>query len=176
MELEQLLTDLQGRYLSAYEATYHENVSQFDQFTPEVVLEISGGVYRKLYVADFVGRTGADFKVVEVDPGFGCGRIRIEYNDVTIEFDSVSWDAMDIRSDPEISDLVGFDEWFSRWLEFDRTPRTGEIASGMIHSVVIDGVARSIDFGTAPPAAAIELFELYRSSGAKRIVVTDSRQ
>jgi len=92
-----------------------------------------------------------------------------------IEFGAAAWDAVLIEATPPIPLPDNFEGWFNTWLDVEKAPKPGAITAGIIHSVSQEGDALSIDFGTAPPMAALELFNLYRISGAQELRITSGR-
>ncbi len=70
---------------------------------------------------------------------------------------------------------VSLETWFDRWLDVERIPESGSVTTGIIHSMVVGTDSLSIDFGTAPIAAAEELLELLWAEGAQFVRVESSR-
>lgn len=179
MDIFALLDLLHDRYVAEYESAYHEMLGQYEEVAPELSFEISGGVYKRLYTVDFFRRKGEDMGVIEVMPSQSAlsGDAVVRYNDMTITFGSVTWDAMRIEPHPVPAELVGLEAWFDHWIDLDATRRIeGEVTGKVIHSLGIYDGAIELDFGTAPVQAAIEFLDLLRDSGVKEVRVSSSRQ
>lgn len=177
MDLDQFLVELQSAYLAEFVAVYSAELQSGDNIGSEIALEVASGVYRNLYVADFVVQQNGSPSIIELAPTDGTvfGPAEFEERDFTVHFDAVSWDAMMFKLPDGVLLDDALEPWFVRWLDVNREPESGAITTGIIHSVVIDGDAISVDFGTAPAIAAKELLALIRDHGVQTVQVTSSR-
>ena len=179
MELIALLEMLRSNYVQQYESTYRSQVEQNEEVYPEIAFEISGGVYKSLFVADFIGKNGNNNSVIEVgttDAAYG-GDQSFEYNGLSIEFGHVSWDAMRLELDPMPQNIAGFERWFDRWIDLDGAYRIeGAFLSHVIHSVSIRDDSLGIDFGTAPRDAFVQLLDLFKANRVETIRISSDRK
>lgn len=177
MDLDQFLSDMQSAYVAEFVAVYSAEQQRHESIASEIALEISGGVYRNVYVADFVVQQDGSRSIIELGPTDRTvlGPAIFEDHGFAVHFDAVSWDAMTFQL-PRRTSLDGaLDPWFDRWLDVNRVPQSGVIIAGIIHSVVIGPDGISVDFGTAPAIAAEELLAILRDHGARAVQVTSSR-
>ncbi|MEP1696502.1 MAG: hypothetical protein ABJJ69_08190 [Paracoccaceae bacterium] len=178
MELIALLEKLRSNYLLEFESAYRNQVEVNEEIGTEIAFEISGGVYKRLFVVDFVGKNGANTNLIEVgttDAAYGGGQ-SFEYSGLSIEFGHVSWDAMRLELDPMPQDIAGFEPWFDRWIDLVGEHRKeGAFLSHVIHSASIRDDSVGIDFGTAPREAFVQLLDLLKANDVKTIRVTSDR-
>ncbi len=179
MELIALLEATRDGYLIQYESVYREKIEIHEQVTPEVTFEISGSVYKQLFTIDFLLRDGEDIEaaeVVEAGAVFSSERA-FTYNDMAVSLAPVTWDAMSFTLSPAPDELIGFEEWFDRWMDIDGEHAPDrQLFSHVIHSATLSGDTIAVDFGTAPAEAALELIDLFRQSGVTTIHVWDNRE
>ncbi len=55
MELFELLEVLRSKYLIEFDSAYQQQIMIKENVFPEIAFEISGGVYKSLFVVDLVG-------------------------------------------------------------------------------------------------------------------------
>lgn len=178
MELGVFLADLQAAYVAEFKATVAQEKAVNAETFSEVAFEVSGSVYRSLYVVDMVRREASGDVAVEVSAVTRSlrGSASFHLGNMQVRSGSVSWDAVRVEGAPSGIDLAGFDAWFSRWLDVDKEPAAGEGVTGIIHSAILEAEAVQVDFGTAPPQAAVELLELFGHGGAERVTLSSSRK
>ncbi|WP_127115640.1 hypothetical protein [Shimia sediminis] len=173
----ELLIELQSAYATQFEAAYEENLPKFQSLHPEIAFEISGTTYRKLFVVDFIGGDHDGSGAIEIVPNPEAlrGPAETSIGSMQVVFSALAWDSVRIEAQPTMALPEGFDRWFNAWLDVDKVPESGQLMTGIIHSVVQEGNALTVDFGSAPPSAAFELFDLYRKDGAVTLTVSSGR-
>lgn len=178
MELAAFIDDLRSAYVQEFVATFSREKAKNADFFSEIGLEISGSVHKGLYVVDFVRRVEGSNTVVELGetPRTFRGPASFSIGGMPVEFDSVSWDAVEVSAEPTIIWSQDLEAWFERWLDTEKTPKDGDVVTGIIHSVAITDSGVQIDFGTAPPEAALELISLIRENGARSIHFGNARE
>lgn len=178
MELLELLDALRTNYLLEYEAAYRQQTEIYEMVVPEAGLEISGGVYKRIFVADFVGINGDHKTIVEVGIGDAVygGNASLQYGDLSITFGSVSWDAMRFSLQPAPQELAGFESWFDKWLDLEGLRKVeGNLLSEVIHNSRLEEGIVEMDFGSAPIDAVVELFGIFELNGVTKVQVRSSR-
>ena len=176
MDLDQFLRDMQAAYVMEFKAAYSHQVELRGDISSEVPLDASL-LYGDVFVADFLDRKSEPNTAIEFVPDAEVFRGPATFvdGDLSVEFDSVSWDNMTLSFPPGLIQAANLNSWFNRWLDVDRDPGDLSVTSGIIHSVSVTRGGISVDFGTAPSEAAVELLELLRAHGAGDVHVTRSR-
>lgn len=178
MDFIVFLEELRNAYMVQYESSYVREARQHQVLTPEVAFEISGGVYKNLFVVDFLSKNGEDFGAIEVIPTSAAylQGSQWTFNQIKFEIGNVTWDAMHLEIGKPPKDLVGFESWFDKWIDLERLlPAPGEEYGHSIHSVTLLDTGMVVDFGTAPTRAFQELVVVFRRSGVEEIKITDNR-
>ena len=178
MELEAFVDDLRSAYVQEFVSTFSREKAKNAGFYSEIGFKISGPVYKGLYVVDFVRRVEGSDTVVELGetPKTFRGPANFDQAGLSVKFDSLSWDAVEVSTEPSIAWSQDFEAWFERWLDAEKTPEDGEAITGIIHSVAFSDDGMQVDFGTAPPEAALELIDLLKDNGALSIHFANARQ
>ncbi|WP_136441182.1 hypothetical protein [Pacificoceanicola onchidii] len=175
MDFFSLLLSLQTGYLERFEAGLAELQTKHAGVQAEVGFELSqkAEVYKKLYVVDALTEDGS---VVEFAPSEMNYSPRGNYGYKSLEISAapLTWDAICLS--PVTSDLPGFEKWFTHWLDIEAKRYDVEAGHGAaIHSVVFNGEAACIDFGTAPIAAMTDLLDLLIAGDISHLILTDAR-
>ena len=178
MELAAFIDDLRSAYVQEFVATFSREKAKNAGFFAEIGFKITGPVHKGLYIVDFVRRVEGSDTVVELGetPKTFRGPASFSSDAMSVVFDSVSWDAVEVSAEPSIIWSQDFEAWFERWLDAEKTPKDGEVVTGIIHSVAIKDGGIQIDFGTAPAEAALEFIELARENGAQSIHFENARE
>ncbi len=178
MELGAFLEALSTNYVAQYESVWSEPQSKNAESFPQIALEISGGTFKNLYVADFVVWNDAVQSIVEVTPAddtYLQGGPFL-YGSISLRFESVSWDGVRFTIEPELATLPEFEMWFDRWIDLEGVHRIeNSKRASVIHSVSLDENVIDVDFGTAPPKAFLELLDVFAANGVTQISVASSR-
>lgn len=178
MELIEFLEQLRSDHIARYEAAYFEQKDSHEEIFTEIAFEIGDGVFQNLYVADLVSRNAGNSGVIEVaaERKSYTGRVSQKFRSLIVEIERVTWDDMVFSLQPAPAVSTGFEIWFHKWLDLDATRQSShEIFGEVIHSVRWDGANVSVDFGSSPVAAFMELMAVFEQSGVERIKVSGSR-
>ena len=179
MDLITYLEDMQARHMDVYVASYEELVASHNAVFPEIIFEISGTTYRRLFATDFIVREPSGNQVVELGthPHSISEPRSFLHNGIRVSFEAVSWDAIQINAGPTKIEPDAFDRWFDYWLDLDASRKLPDAIFGdVIHSVAISEAVYSVDFGSAPPDAFIELLDLFAASGATSLDIRDDKR
>ncbi len=176
MDLYELLEHLRTDYVTGYEAALVDAQGQYELVAPEVVFQIDGGVYQHLYAVDLlVGAADAPGAVeLSAEDSLLAPSAEVFYHsDLEISFYATSWGnmAFDVSIAPE--QLSGFNTWFYYWMDLDATRRVqGEPFGGVVHSVHFQPETVSIDFGSAPVEAFVELLQIFEENGIHELRIS----
>lgn len=181
MMLEQILNDERERYIRALKQSCQEVKSEFPSTAFELLIDINNNAipypYRYFRV-DIISKTSAgEHKVREVvmEPNdliepmnFVCGKLYLELRPFT-------WNSIQILINKQIQSPMDLEKWVTCWLDLDdKNEKDGN--SNAIHSC--SRVEHSqgwsyftVDFGTAPVAAFLELIAWLQNEGIDRVVL-----
>jgi len=179
MELVALLEALRANFLQEFDAAYHQQIEVNEHVFPEIAFEISGTVYKRLFVVDLVARNGEGDTAIEVGSTEAVlsGETYFQYNGLNIDFGNVSWDAMRFSLAPYPVEITGFEPWFDKWIDLNGERSVeGELLSSVIHSATIGDDIVDVDFGSSPVDAVLELFDLFKTNNVMTIQVSSSRE
>lgn len=179
MDVLALLEALRTDYMREFETAYYRQVEQNEQVFPEIATEISEGPYKRLFVVDLLAKNGDANSAIEVgtsEAAYG-GEITLKYKGLTIEFGRVAWDGMRFALQPVPNEMIGFEQWFDKWMDLEGTRHVaGQITSSVIHSSVLEIGLVEVDFGSAPTSASMELFDIFEMNDVKFVSVSSSRE
>jgi hypothetical protein len=141
----------------------------------EVMFEIPGSpdLHRNLTRVDFVKNdNGVEAVFFEPEHVLSFEAFSAVLGAMAVEMESLRWDGVVVHHD-----LVGIpplDMWFQRWFDpnDERRDSTARLA-GFIHSLSISPACVSVDFGTAPANALLQLLERLEAAGARKITIND---
>ncbi len=136
-----------------------------------------GGLYR----FDLVLRLPDDRAVsldfaMEVPHGQDLPAFAEQVGALTLHVFRLRWDDVVVHHD--LSDLpeTALEGWFDRWFNVHEPEGEDDpFPSDRLHSASVAPGAVSVDFGTAPPAALVELVSLLEEAGAKAVQIDASR-
>jgi hypothetical protein len=136
----------------------------------EVKLGGVSGMYRTAYCVDFLSNDG-QVRLIECAPErhLAFDRLVADHGRLTLEVDALHWDDVVLRHDLAELPTGVVDAWFDRWYGPD--DRTTE----MIHSLSVTPRLISVDFGTAPVGALLEMIDLLEKAGATRLQIGAGR-
>ena len=167
-------------YLSAYLRAIAEARRSNDVALPEVKVETAREKFRKpyrYYTLDLFCRRGDKSGPVEVNLASAKQRPPVSENwqgmDVTLH--PFVWNGLEFRLDADLADDAPLVAWMDKWMDLgEKKPRDDQRLSQIVHNVTQPqrtdaGWSFSVDFGSAPLDAFVELIEVLRASGAKRL-------
>ena len=181
MELTAFIARVRDHYVEQFEAMAESLKRNDPQGVAEMKLRLneSSELFEHLYCVDFV-KSNADGgpQLIDFQPERALTFSEVEgaIGEATLTVSHLRWDDVVIQHDaPSIGpEMLG--PWFERW--FDRNDErhaVGAAISRVIHSMLVLPETLSVDFGTAPPEAFVELLVLLEQAGALSIRVTSSR-
>jgi hypothetical protein len=169
--LRRVLAEARDQYLHHYRAVIHRAKANRPQAVPELLIELNAadsGLVNRLTRVDVIWGGAAQPSIIEanVDPPAKVECIYSAVGPPVVRAFSLVWNACEILCPEPIVLSSEFDRWFVRWLDLDdaKAPDAEGLA-GVIHSVtkpgrVGDKWGFSIDLGSAPADAVLELLEL----------------
>ncbi len=169
--LTSILAESREHYLGHYRAVVRRAAAERPQAAAELLIELTAPtsqLFRRLTRVDVIWGGAERPSIIEanVDPVSVAECLHEEPGPPVLRVFPVVWNACELR----FADKVGFDDafgrWFNRWLDpEDRREQDEDGLAGVIHSVTIpakrgDTWSFSVDFGSAPVDAALELLAL----------------
>ena len=181
MDLAAFIGRVRDHYVEQFEAFAAAQARESAQGASEVKLRVqeASELFGHVYCIDFLkGDAEGGPQVVEFQPAriLSFSEVQGSIGDAALSVGHLRWDDVVIHHDaPALSPdtLLG---WFERWFDpNDERHAVGGEISRVIHSMFVHPEMLSIDFGTAPPEAFVELLALLEQAGALSIRVTTSR-
>ncbi|MDF2231604.1 hypothetical protein P2H44_03470 [Albimonas sp. CAU 1670] len=128
--------------------------------------------------------TSLDF-AMEVPPGQDPPAFVERIGEAVLHVFRLRWDDVDLHHDLSEPPQDALTAWFHRW--FDAASAPGAAAdlaeetelpfpAGRLHSAELSPGRVTVDFGTAPPEALVELVTLLESAGARAVQIDLSRE
>jgi hypothetical protein len=179
MDIVSLVTRARDDYVRQFREFAKNQRSKCRRGGPEIKMELDGGrgFFRGLCCVDFV-MNDDETRIVELAPDeFSFDPVRSEHGSASLSVRHMQWDDILIRHDVDEIPQARLEDWFERWFDPDdlRYEETAELANN-IHSLSVQPRLLSIDFGTAEPAALLDLLDLLRNAGASSINIGCSRK
>lgn len=179
-----LLTQIREHYLGALTRSLKEFQRDFSPSAPELLLEIGreADYAFRLWRVDIASNVGGETKVQEVNPSTHLNfppQSLVPLPGLALTLNPIAWNGVDFRIHT-ISTWDGLEAWTLRWLDVDDShPQDENGFQGVIHSVTMPKASNgstsfSVDFGSAPVAAFVELLQLLVNLGAKRVEIDSS--
>ena len=181
MDLASFIGRVRDHYVEQFEAFAADQARGSAQGASEVKLKLqdSSELFGHVYCVDYLkGDTGDGPKVVEFQPAriLSFSEVQGSIGDADLFVEHLRWDDVVIHHDAPTMPPDTLLAWFERWFDpNDARHAVGEEISRAIHSMLVRPGILSIDFGTAPPEAFVELLVLLEEHGALSIHVTTSR-
>jgi hypothetical protein len=167
-------------YLTAYRQAVSEALRGHDTAVPEVKVEATEEKLRKpyrYYTLDIFCRRGEKSCPIEVNLASANAMTPVRENwqglDVTLH--PFVWNGLEFRLDGDLADDARLVAWMGKWMDIaEKKPKDANRLSQIAHNVTQPekkraGWSFSVDFGSAPLDAFVELIEVVRASGAKRL-------
>jgi hypothetical protein len=167
-------------YLSVYLRGISEARDKHDVAVPEVKIETTKEKLRKpyrYYTLDIFCRRGDKSGPIEVNLAAARAFRPVSENwqglDVTLH--PFVWNGLEFRLDGDLADEAGLLAWMDKWMDVpERKPKDENRLSQIVHNVTQPertpgGWSFSVDFGSAPLDAFVELIDVVRASGTKRL-------
>lgn len=176
----QMLDAARENYLSIYLRALSEARGAHDVAMPEVKVETTEEKLRKpyrYYTLDIFCRRGDKSGPIEVNiaAASAFAPVRESWQGLDVTLHPFVWNGLEFRLDGELADDAGLIAWMDKWMDIaDKKPKDENRLSQIVHNVTQPqrtqgGWSFSVDFGSAPLDALVELIEVVRASGAKKL-------
>lgn len=180
MDLATFLERVRNHYLEQFQQFTHAQQQCFDRGATEVKLRLApeSALFGKLYCVDFIGDSGQGHSVQELvpDDGLDFDRVSLKVGMAYVALQSMSWDDAVVEHDADTLSDDTLQPWFERWFDPESTRRLpGAPHADAIHSLLVAPNRLSVDLGTAPVDAFLDLLEILERAGARSMTVHDSR-
>jgi hypothetical protein len=181
MDLAEFITRVRDHYVEQFEDFAADQARESAQGASEVKfrLQETSQLFGHVYCVDFLkGEADGGAQVVEFQPAriLSFSEIQGSIGDAALTVEHLRWDDVVIRHDAPSLPPDMLLAWFERWFDpQDERHAVGGEISRVIHSMLVGPEMLSIDFGTAPPEAFVEILAILEQAGALSIRVTTSR-
>ena len=176
----QMLDDERENYHSIYLQAICDARGQHDAAVPEVRIETTQERLRKPYrhyTLDIFCRRGDKSEPVEVNLASASAfdSVSETWQGLEVTLHPFVWNGLEFRLDGNLADDARLLAWMDRWMDVaESKPRNENQLSEIVHNVTQPertrgGWSFSVDFGSAPLDAFVELIEVLRASGAKKL-------
>jgi hypothetical protein len=167
-------------YLAIYLRAISEARRAHDEAVPEVKVETTKEKFRKpyrYYTLDIFCRRGDKSGPIEVNIAAASAfpRVRENWQGLDVTLHPFVWNGLEFRLDGDLADEARLLAWMDKWMDLpERKPKDENRLSQIVHNVTQpertqSGWSFSVDFGSAPLDAFVELIDVVRASGAKRL-------
>ncbi len=175
MDFLALIEQVRGHYVRQFEQFIDREEMSCARGAAEVKFEIPElpSLFRSLTCVDFVrNESGPEGVLFEPEHILTFDAFSCSIRTMQVDLEALRWDCVVIHHD--LPGAPSLNAWFDRWFDpdderYDPNARLG----GVIHFVTISTGSVSIDFGTSPAKALVELLELLEVAGARRVTVND---
>jgi hypothetical protein len=169
--LTRILSEAREHYLAHYRRVIRRARADRPEAVPEVLVELDtpgSSLVRRLNRVDVIWGGAANPSIIEanVDPVSTAACLHSEPGPPALRAFPLVWNSFEVVYPDEVDLGSGFTQWFERWLDVDdaQVPDEDGLA-GVIHSVTVPGPfltgwGFSVDMGSAPVSAVIELLAL----------------
>jgi hypothetical protein len=167
-------------YLSAYRLALSKAQQGHDTAVPEMKVEATDEKLRKpyrYYTLDIFCRRGEKTSPIEVNLAAADAMTPVRENwqglDVTLH--PFVWNGLEFRLDGDLADDARLVAWMEKWMDIaEKKPKDADRLSQIAHNVTQPEKTRagwsfSVDLGSAPLDAFVELIEVVHASGAKKL-------
>lgn|SRR5690242_17469402 len=167
-------------YMTAYRQALSKAAQGHDSALPEVKVEATEEKLRKpyrYYTLDIFCKRADKSGPIEVNLASADAMTPVRENwqglDVTLH--PFVWNGLEFRLDGDLADDARLVAWMDKWMDIaEKKPRDANRLSQIAHNVTQPekrkaGWTFSVDFGSAPLDAFVELIDVVRATGAKRL-------
>ena len=175
MSFAEVATRVRGHYLNELRTFIAQEKKGVTRGSHEVKIELDAAspFLRHLYCVDFMKNDdGTEIVEFQPDKRFVFGPSRGNLGTMTVLVEALSWDSLAFRFEDKLEPDVLY-AWFDKWFDrnSERVNQTAEF-TGNIHSAVLKEGKLSVDMGTAPVEAFLELLGTLEKAGVKQVRIT----
>jgi hypothetical protein len=167
-------------YLSVYLRGIAKARDKHDVAVPEVKIETTKEKLRKTsryYILDIFCRRGDQSGPIEVNLAAAAAfrPVSESWQGLDVTLHPFVWNGLEFRLDGDLADEAGLLAWMNKWMDIpERKPKDENRLAQIVHNVTqpertVSGWSFSVDFGSAPLDAFVELIDVVRASGTKRL-------
>ena len=167
-------------YLAIYLRAISEARRAHDVAVAEVKVVTTLEKFRKpyrYYTLDIFCRRGDKSGPIEVNltAASGFDPVSESWKGLDVTLHPFVWNGLEFRLDGDLADDAALVVWMDRWMDTgEKKPKDENHLSEIVHNVTQpertqDGWSFSVDFGSAPLDAFVELIDVVRASGAKKL-------
>lgn len=173
LDVAELAQRVSEQYIAQYLAVVRQHRASGIQGAAEVKFRVKedAALYGGIFCADHVenGPNGMVARAFQSERKLEFSPFSQRLGDTDIAVVSLSWDRVIIAFEGDTPDLR---EWFDKW--FDADEKSFDAASeisGRIHSLHATKGQLEVDFGSAPAIALMDLIDVMRRAGIKRLTL-----
>ncbi len=174
MDFEELLSLARDSYVGQFVTFVDQQLLSGAPGTSEVKLQLDGSaLYRQYYCVDFLSDAG-DKPAIELAPDeeVTFDPVEVTLGEMEMSVSRLQWNDVVIATGGPV-DPRDLEDWFEDWFDPDDTTFDPDTRfSGNIHSLLIEGENLSVDLGTAPVEALIELLVLLETLGYRKLRIS----
>jgi hypothetical protein len=167
-------------YMSAYRQALSKAAKGHDAAVPEVKVEATEEKLRKpyrYYTLDIFCKRAEKSHPIEVNlaSANAMAPVRENWQGLDVTLHPFVWNGLEFRLDGDLADDARLVAWMDKWMDVaEKKPKDRNRFSQIAHNVTQPekrqaGWTFSVDFGSAPLDAFVELVEVVRATGAKRL-------
>lgn len=164
-------------YLGQFRAFVRQQREASETSASEVKIRLNGegGPFRQLICADLIRGDPPQVVALDADKVLEFEPIHTSVGWAKLTVEHLRWDDVLVLHDAR-KPLKAIDRWFDRWFdpEGKRFDEEAEF-SDTIHSLTVAPQRVSVDFGSAPARALVELLRLIEKQGARNIRINSER-
>lgn len=179
MKLIDIFNACRTKYLDLFEETReHIEKDTTEKVPTEIGSHVEGveELYKQQYRFDFYHpekNIGID---VNPSPYFEHKPFNAKWEKLSINGSQVHWDNIVLEIDIDLRGSDKFEKWFDHWYDAQEQRHAAwQRYHSVIHSAIVAENRVSVDFGTAPGHALLELIELVKNAGGRSVHILDTR-
>ena len=181
MELQEILKKHREYYLKKY-LNY---TSTIDNAVLELLIDVNSEepeeIFR-LYRYDLATNSeeGPDIKEFNADGYLNHQAVNFTINNKKIILAPISWNGVEISVDNYSDDIENIKKWAIKWIDLeDEKTQDSNNLQGVIHNITKpakedNGINFSVDFGSSPVEAALELIDILSNDDKATLIKLNS--
>lgn len=181
MELKEILNKHRDYYLEKF-SNYTNSIDDvIIELLIEMPYEEPEEIFRLFrYDCATKGKEGPNLKEFNADGFLNHKEINFSINGKTIVLAPIGWNGVDISVDNYSSDIIDIVNWATKWLDpQDEKAQDSNNLQGVIHNIskpekVNEKITFSVDFGSAPTEAVLDLLEILSKDSKASLIKLNS--